>query len=84
MVLHITSLLNLIRFMKLDVILRIIGSILVITAYFVILHIDVTIGVIINLIADIISVPYFIKTKSWDVVVMLSFISTIGISKLLT
>jgi len=70
--------------MKLDVILRIIGSILVITAYFVILHIDVTIGVIINLIADIISVPYFIKTKSWDVVVMLSFISTIGISKLLT
>tara|TARA_B100001063_G_scaffold242913_1_gene272519 strand:+ start:3265 stop:3459 length:195 start_codon:yes stop_codon:yes gene_type:complete len=63
--------------------MRIIGSILVITAYFVILHMNMTTGVIINLTADIISVPYFIRTKSWDVVVMLSFISAIGISKLI-
>jgi len=70
--------------LSVDVIMRIVGSVLVITAYFVILHIDVTTGVIINLTADIISVPYFIRTKSWDVVVMLSFISAIGISKLLT
>ena len=70
--------------LSVDVIMRIVGSVLVITSYFVILHIDVTTGVIINLTADIISVPYFIRTKSWDVVVMLSFISAIGISKLLT
>jgi len=69
--------------LSVDVVMRIVGSILVITAYFVILHIDVTTGVIINLTADIISVPYFIRTKSWDVVVMLSFISAIGISKLM-
>jgi len=69
--------------LSVDVIMRVLGSGLVITAYFVILHIDVTVGVIINLTADVISVPYFIRTKSWDVVAMLSFISAIGISKLI-
>jgi len=62
--------------------MRILGSILVITAYFIILHVNVTIGVIVNLTADIISIPYFVKTKSWDVVIMLTFIIAIGISKL--
>ena len=62
--------------------LRVLGSILVITAYFVILHVDATIGVIINLVAESISMPFFLKTKSWDVVLMLSFMITIGLSKL--
>ncbi len=62
--------------------LRVLGSILVITAYFVILHVDATIGVIINLVAETISMPFFLKTKSWDVVFMLSFMITIGLSKL--
>ena len=62
--------------------MRILGSIMVITAYFIILHVNVTIGVIVNLTADIISIPYFVKTKSWDVVIMLAFIIAIGISKL--
>jgi len=62
--------------------MRILGSIMVITAYFIILHVNVTIGVIVNLTADIISIPYFVKTKSWDVVIMLTFIIAIGISKL--
>ena len=62
--------------------MRILGSIMVITAYFIILHVNVTIGVIVNLTADIISIPYFVKTKSWDVVIMLTFIIAIGTSKL--
>lgn len=62
--------------------MRILGSIMVITAYFIILHVNVTIGVIVNLTADFISIPYFVKTKSWDVVIMLAFIIAIGISKL--
>ena len=62
--------------------LRVLGSILVITAYFVILHVDATIGVIINLVAESISMPFFLKAKSWDVVLMLSFMITIGLSKL--
>jgi len=64
--------------------MRITGSILVITAYFVVLHINITLGVTLHFIADMISVPYFIRTKSWDVVIMLMFLLAISFSKLLT
>ena len=70
--------------MKTDVLMRIVGSIGVIVAYFVILHINVLAGVLINFVADLISIPYFIRTKSWDVVIMLSFLLAISISKLLS
>lgn len=66
-----------------DVILRIIGSTGVIIAYFIVLHVNVALGVALHFIADLISIPYFIKTKSWDVVIMLSFLLTISLSKLL-
>ena len=69
---------------KVDVPMRITGSILVITAYFVVLHINITLGVFLHLVADMISVPYFIRTKSWDVVIMLMFLLAISFSKLLT
>ena len=70
--------------MKTFTLMRISGSIGVIIAYFVILHINVLAGVIINFIADLISIPYFVKTKAWDVVIMLSFLLAISISKLLS
>ena len=70
--------------MKTDVLMRIIGSIGVIVAYFVILHVNVLAGVLINFVSDLISIPYFIRTKSWDVVMMLSFLLAISISKLLS
>lgn len=66
------------------IIARIVGSCMVVSAYFVVLHVSVTTGVVMNIIADTISLPYFIRTKSWDVVVMLAFLMTIGISKLVT
>jgi hypothetical protein len=66
-----------------DVPMRIVGSALVITAYFVVLHINVTLGVGLHFVADLISVPYFIRTKSWDVVIMLAFLLLISLSKLL-
>ena len=69
--------------MMIDVPMRIVGSALVITAYFVVLHVSVTIGVTLHFIADLISVPYFIRTKSWDVVIMLTFLLIISLSKLL-
>jgi len=64
--------------------MRIVGSIGVIIAYFVILHVNILAGVIINFIADLISIPYFVKTKAWDVVLMLSFLLAISMSKLIT
>jgi hypothetical protein len=67
-----------------DVPARIAGSIGVIVAYFVILHVNVLAGVIINLVADTISIPYFVRTKSWDVVIMLTFLLIISSSKLVS
>lgn len=64
--------------------MRILGSVGVIVAYFIILHVNVLWGVIINFTADLISIPYFARTKAWDVVVMLSFLLAISISKLLS
>ena len=75
-----TSLSNLTQ-PSVDVLMRIVGSIGVIVAYFVILHINMATGVLINVIADSISIPYFIRTKSWDVVIMIVFLLTISVSK---
>ena len=64
--------------------MRVIGSGLIIAAYFITLHLDVVTGVIIHLTAMCISVPYFIKSKAWDVVIMMSFLMTIGTGRLIT
>ena len=64
--------------------MRVVGSGLIIAAYFISLHLDVVAGVIIHLTAMSISIPYFIKSKAWDVVIMMSFLMTIGIGRLIT
>jgi len=67
---------------QIDIMGRIIGSFLVIIAYFIILHVNTTIGVGVQMIGDCISIPYFIRTKSWDVVTMISFLLVISLSHL--
>ena len=69
--------------MKLDTQGRIVGSFLIVTAYYVVLHISATIGAFMYLIANAISMPFFIRTKGYDVVIMLSFLMVISLSKLL-
>ena len=64
--------------------MRVVGSGLVIAAYFITLNLDVVAGVFIHLTAMSISVPYFIKSKAWDVVIMMSFLMTIGAGRLIT
>ena len=66
---------------ELDILSRIIGSILVVSSYFIVLHVSVFYGTIIHAIACIISIPYFIRTRGWDVVIMLSFMTCISVSK---
>jgi|TARA_B100001964_G_C13714597_1_gene371829 hypothetical protein len=67
--------------MRPDILGRIVGSFLVVTAYFVILHVSTFYGAVMHFIADSISIPYFIRTKSWDVVVMLAFLLFISMSR---
>ena len=67
---------------KSDVPLRVLGSLLVVFAYFVIVYIDVTVGVALSLTGDALALPFFIRTKAWDVVAMIGFLSCVSISKL--
>ena len=60
------------------------GSGLIIAAYLITLNLDVVTGVAVHLTAMIISVPYFIKSKAWDVVIMMTFLITIGAGRLVT
>ena len=64
--------------------MRTIGSGLIIAAYFITLHLDIVIGVVVHLTAMVISIPYFIKSKAWDVVIMMMFLVTIGTGRLVT
>ena len=66
-----------------DVCMRVVGSVFVILAYFVILHVNATTGAVMNLVGDSVSLPYFIRTKSWDVVIMIAFLLTISVTALL-
>ena len=68
---------------KIDVPLRIIGSALVVFAYYVIVYIDVTVGVSLSLTGDCLALPFFIRTRAWDVVVMIGVLSAVSISKLI-
>ena len=61
---------------------RIIGSFLIVTAYFIVLHVSATVGAAMHLIANVISIPFFIRTKAHDVVIMLSFLIIISLTKL--
>ena len=61
---------------------RIIGSFLIVTAYFIVLHVSATVGAFMHLIANLISLPFFIRTKAHDVVIMLSFLIIISLTKL--
>ena len=51
---------------------RITGSVLIICAYFVILHVSTFYGAIMHVIADIICIPFYIQNKQWDVAIMLA------------
>ena len=69
--------------MQVDTQGRILGSFLIVTAYFVVLHVSATIGALMHLVANVISLPFFIRTKAHDVVIMLSFLMVISLTKLI-
>ena len=69
--------------LSIDETARVIGSGAVILGYFIVLHVNTTIGVIFHIVGDGLAVPYFIRTKSWDVVVMIGFLEIISFSKMI-
>tara|TARA_Y100001968_G_C18752952_1_gene434173 strand:+ start:166 stop:378 length:213 start_codon:yes stop_codon:yes gene_type:complete len=68
---------------QIDTYARVFGSFLIVTAYYVVLHVNAVIGAGMHLLADVISLPFFIRTRAYDVVIMLSFLSVISFTKLI-
>ena len=69
--------------MQIDTTGRIIGSFLIVSAYFIVLHVSATVGALMHLIANVIILPFFIRTKAHDVEIMLSFLMVISLTKLI-
>lgn len=63
------------------ILLRYIGSIIVLVGYFVLLNVDVLWGVSLRIIANFLSLPWAIKNKVWDFVTLLVFFLVIEIAK---
>ena len=57
------------------------GSVTVIIGYFVVLHVNTVVGAIMMSAGDLLAIPFFIRTRSWDVVAMVSFMTAVTISK---
>lgn len=70
--------------MKHDVRARIISSILVVTAYYITMYHDTSTGARIYMIANALAIPYMVRNKCWDVVILLSFLIIVGLPKALT
>lgn len=70
--------------MKADVTARIISSILVILAYYITMYHDTITGARIYSVANALALPYMIRNKCWDVVILLSFLILVGLPKTLT
>jgi hypothetical protein len=63
---------------------RIVSSILVILAYYITMYHDTIIGARIYMVANSLALPYMIKARCWDVVILLSFLIIVGLPKVLT
>ena len=64
--------------------LRWLGSGLLITGYFAILYINVTMGVIITLVSDAICIPYNARRGYWDIVAIILLFTAINVGKLVS
>jgi hypothetical protein len=64
-------------------ILRYAGSMLLITGYIVLLNVNVFWGVVIRVVANILTLPWAFKERLWDLVTLLSIFLAIEVHELL-
>ena len=68
---------------RLIVVARMIGTYGIILGYFVTLHVSTLFGAMLNVVFELLALPFYIKNKMWDVVICFSFLLSIGISKII-
>lgn len=64
-------------------ILRYIGSVLLVSGYIVLLNVNVFWGIVMRIIANMITLPWAVKEKLWDLVLLLSIFLCIETHELL-
>lgn len=69
--------------MKKYVILRYIGNILLVSGYFFLLWGDPKSGLIVKCIGNVFVIPFAIKYKFWDILILCGFYAAIEIPKLI-
>ena len=69
--------------MKFLIALRILGTIFEVLGYFVQLNFNITLGVVILSLGQLLMMPFMIKTKAYDVVALLALMFIISASSLL-
>lgn len=67
--------------LRTDESLRIVGSLLIVVGWFVVLNTSVTIGSLVSLTGDCLAVPYFVRTRAWDVVIMIALLHSVTVHK---
>ena len=55
----------------------------IVVGYFVLLNVDLTTGILIRIGANLLVLPWGIRAKMWDFVVLVSFLMSIEIHKLI-
>ena len=64
-------------------VMRYIGNILLLSGYFFILWGDMSIGLLVKCIGNVFVIPFAIKYKFWDILVLCGFYAVIEIPKLI-
>lgn len=74
------------RLSKVDwtVVARRAGNISIVVGYFVLLNVDLLTGILIRIGANLLVLPWGLKAKMWDFVILVSFLMSIELHKLIT
>ena len=62
---------------------RILSSITVIFAFYITMYHDTAVGVKMYMIGNLLALPYMIRNKCWDVVVLIAFLVIMGLPKVI-
>ena len=60
------------------------GNLLIPTGYIILLNVDLLTGVMIRLLANLLVMPWAVRSKMWDFVGLVSFLMCIELHKLVT
>jgi hypothetical protein len=62
---------------------RVLSSITIVFAFYISMYHDTSVGARLYMIGNLLALPYMIRNKCWDVVVLLTFLIIMGLPKVI-